>query len=252
MVEPTTLTQGALPSLVLFGTESEGLDIDIVSSVLIDEYNAPSFAYTQKAVPYTINVMAGNSSISLSSLGSDPLGTISTLLSSLKGITTCINGGTGLSIISSLLGDVTSLLGDLSLLPGFILSLIEGIPTAVPSVVSSLVSGVVSDVSSLTSGVGSVVSSLTSEVGGAVSSVVSQGEGVVTSVIGDVTSIVPLVASSPAAAATTAVAAVTSAAGAAVTPVVSAATSAVGALVSGLVGRGEFPQILPWLRSAHY
>ncbi|KAI5474806.1 pre-rrna processing protein [Pseudohyphozyma bogoriensis] len=271
-VTPTKLTQGALASLVLFGTEAEGLDIDLTASVLIDEYNAPSLVYSQKAVPYTIMVTAGNTSLDLASLGSDPIGTLTGIIGSLGEITTCINGGTALSLISVAVGDVTSLLGDLTNLPGVLTSLIGGVggllsevlhpnTSSVASAVSSVVANVTSDVGSIVSGatslVGSVVSGAGSAAGSVVSDVTSAAGGVVsgaTSVVGDVTSLVGGVLSgvTAAAATTTAkattttssanvVAAATSAAGS----VAAAATSVVGGVLSDVLGKRDMSPTTP-------
>ena len=53
MVTPVFLTQKAAGSLVLALNEGKGLEISIVSRAIIDGYTAPSFRYTQRAVPYS-------------------------------------------------------------------------------------------------------------------------------------------------------------------------------------------------------
>ncbi|GAA6027071.1 hypothetical protein JCM8097_006088 [Rhodosporidiobolus ruineniae] len=223
---PTKLEKGALGSLPLLANTAAGLDIDIVSRVSIGGYVAPSFAYAQKAVPYSIVFVAGGVTLSL-----DLLSDLQGLLGELGNIATCVGGG---------LQIIPSLIGQLSNLPGFLTSLIgvpESLLSPVLSDVSSLVSGGVSVVTSVvgevTSDVGSIVSGVTSVVGGAVSageSVVSEVVGGATSVVGDVTS----VAGGAVSAATSVVGGAVSEATSLVGGVVGGAESAVGGLLSGI------------------
>ncbi|BGP00846.1 hypothetical protein RTBOTA2_002159 [Rhodotorula toruloides] len=198
------LPQGAAGSLPLLVNSAQGVDIDITSKVSIGGYVAPSFKYSQKAVPYTVVITAGGSTVQ-----GGLLGALTGLLGELGSLFSCIGG----------------VLSPKGPIPGLLSTLLH-----ITAPISSIVSGVLSDVSGVVSGVTSVVGGVTSEVGSIVSGVTSLAG----SVIGDVTSVLPTPVASAVGAATSVAGAAAGAATSVAGGVVSQATGAVGSIVGGL------------------
>ncbi|KAL8287086.1 hypothetical protein RQP46_004092 [Phenoliferia psychrophenolica] len=154
---PTSLPAGQLQSLALFLPENQakGLDIDIVNSVLIDQYHALSLPYRQSAVPYTIVTTIGKASLNPDDLQNQPINNIRDLIIGIAGITQCIPdgaGGNSLSVVSSAASDIAAILSELNnVAPGL------GLPTgirapAVPSAASSVFNSLIADGTSLVGG----------------------------------------------------------------------------------------------------
>ncbi|BGP22157.1 pre-rRNA processing protein [Rhodotorula toruloides] len=198
------LPQGAAGSLPLLVNSAQGVDIDITSKVSIGGYVAPSFKYSQKAVPYTVVITAGGSTVQ-----GGLLGALTGLLGELGSLFSCIGG----------------VLSPKGPIPGLLSTLLH-----ITAPISSIVSGVLSDVSGVVSGVTSVVGGVTSQVGSVVSGVTSLAG----SVIGDVTSVLPTPAASVVGAATSVAGAAAGAATSVVGGAASKATAAIGSIAGGL------------------
>ncbi|GAA5969858.1 hypothetical protein JCM21900_004182 [Sporobolomyces salmonicolor] len=234
---PAKLPLGGIGSLPLLVNEGDGLDIDIVAQVSIGGYVAPSFAYSQKKVPYTVVITAGGNV-----LNGDILNDLSGLIGELLSVAQCVGGI--LTIIPSALSELSNLPGFLTSLIGIPESLLNPVTSALVSDVSSVVSGVTSLVGGVTSVAGSLVSGAISRVQSDVSqvtslagSVVSDVTSVAGSVVSDVTSVAGSVVSDVTSVAGGAASVITSAAGGAesiASEAVGGATGALGGLASGL------------------
>ncbi|GAA5897781.1 hypothetical protein JCM8208_000260 [Rhodotorula glutinis] len=243
---PVKLPQGGLGSLPLLANQAAGLDIDIVAGVSIGGYVAPSFAYQQKAVPYTTKVTIGGSS------ADGLLGGITGLLGNLFEVASCVGGALSLlpnpilSILTNLPGAITSLLAipesilnPVTSLVGGVLSNVTSIVGDVTSVAGSVVGDVTSVVGGVTSVVGSVVSDVTAGAGSIVDGVTSALGSDLGGVVGGLTSVVGGAVSEATAAAGGAASVATAAVGGAAsvaTAVVGGATSAVGGVLSDVGG----------------
>ncbi|BGP44010.1 hypothetical protein JCM10449v2_008067 [Rhodotorula kratochvilovae] len=181
-VNPVKLPQGGLGSLPLLVNQAKGLDIDIISRVSIGGYIAPSFTYSQKAVPYTTVLTAGGTKIEGGLLGG-----LQGLLRELLEVAQCVGGlltlipGVAISILTGLPAFLTSLLN----IPSSLLNPVSSVVSEVVGGVTSVVGDVTSIVGDVTSGVGSVVSEVTAGAG----SVVSQVTGGLGSAIDGATSV---------------------------------------------------------------
>ncbi|SGY79107.1 BQ5605_C008g05044 [Microbotryum silenes-dioicae] len=111
VVKPVKLTSplGLLGSAPLLFTTGLGLDIDIIAEVSVGGFVTPSLHYTQKAVPYEIQLSLGGSTTNSSSTGSSlpSLSQLTGLLGALGSIATCNPVG-GLTAKTSVAGDLLS------------------------------------------------------------------------------------------------------------------------------------------------
>ncbi|GAA6057282.1 hypothetical protein JCM3770_004534 [Rhodotorula araucariae] len=226
-VKPVKLPQGGLGSLPLLVNQAIGLDIDIISRVSIGGYIAPSFTYSQKAVPYTTVLTAGGSKIEGGLLGG-----LQGLLRELLEVAQCVGGlltlipGVAISILTGLPGFITSLLH----IPSSLLNPVSSIVSGVVGNVTSVVGDVTSVVGDITSGVGSIVSDVTAGAGSLVSQVTA-GAG---SIIDDATSRLGPGVGGAVGGATSVVGGVISGATAVVGGAASVATAVVGGVVGGV------------------